>query len=90
MFFNWELSDSFRLGGQLTLPAPDVRFGSIADIATGSRDVRFTPNSGHSTTYFAVDVRRAEVILRPSGFSGFFVLGGGHNFLEFQGPQGDP
>ena len=26
----------------------DVRSGSLADMATGQRDVRFTPNSGHS------------------------------------------
>ena len=26
----------------------NVRFGSLADIASSSRDVRFTPNSGHS------------------------------------------
>src|SRR4051794_9867616 len=25
----------------------DVRFGSLADIRTGQRDVRFTPESGH-------------------------------------------
>jgi hypothetical protein len=25
----------------------NVRFGSLADIAAGQRDVRFTPNSGH-------------------------------------------
>src|SRR5262249_47970283 len=27
--------------------APHVRFGSKADVASGSRDVRFTPKSGH-------------------------------------------
>ena len=26
----------------------NVRFGSLADIPRGQRDVRFTPNSGHS------------------------------------------
>jgi hypothetical protein len=26
----------------------DVRFGSKADMATRQRDVRFTPNNGHS------------------------------------------
>jgi hypothetical protein len=27
----------------------NVRFGSLADILTSSRHVRFTPNSGHSS-----------------------------------------
>jgi hypothetical protein len=27
---------------------PHVRFGSLADICGAKRDVRFTPNSGHS------------------------------------------
>jgi len=47
-----------------------------------------------ATTYFAVDARRAEVIPRPSGFSGFFVkLGGGRTFWNFaaaRGPIGAP
>jgi hypothetical protein len=28
-------------------PLSAVRFGSLADMATGQRDVRFTPESGH-------------------------------------------
>jgi hypothetical protein len=27
---------------------PNVRFGSLADMATSQRDVRFTPDNGHS------------------------------------------
>ena len=30
--------------------APDVRFGSKADMARSNCDVRFTPNSGHPST----------------------------------------
>ena len=30
-----------------TLIKPDVRFGSLADIATYLSDVRFTPKNGH-------------------------------------------
>jgi hypothetical protein len=33
---------------RLRLAACDIRFGSKADMATGQRDVCFTPESGHS------------------------------------------
>jgi hypothetical protein len=49
------LQQGFATGGmgfkdqvaQQEFPAVHVRFGSLADMATGQRDVRFTPNSGH-------------------------------------------
>jgi hypothetical protein len=35
------------------VPAFNVRFGSLADIFASDRDVRFTPESGHSTARVA-------------------------------------
>jgi hypothetical protein len=35
------------IGGTLRLPNRDIRFGSLADIATSPCHVRFTPESGH-------------------------------------------
>ena len=47
-------TDSFRIASSWFSSSPlkprtseDVRFGSLADIAASSCDVRFTPNSGH-------------------------------------------
>jgi hypothetical protein len=41
-----QVTASYRL--EFTVEAAvNVRFGSLADISTSPRDVRFTPNSGH-------------------------------------------
>ena len=60
-----------------------TRKPSPANMVALDFDVRFTPNSGHSTMYFAVDARRAEVIPGPARFSDFFEIGGGRTFWNF-------
>ena len=39
---------SLALVGDTRVKSNDVRFGSLADIRTRIRDVRFTPKSGHA------------------------------------------
>ena len=43
-------NETARLGQRRrAMLQPYVRFGSLADIGEGFRDVRFTPKSGHSS-----------------------------------------
>jgi len=45
----------------------NVRFGSLADITVGSRHVRFTPDSGHSSVQ--VGGPKSAISRRPLGKS---------------------
>ena len=47
---NWALGCVvyFYLPEESQLPYVNVRYGSLADILTSPRHVRFTPNSGHA------------------------------------------
>ena len=45
-----------------------VRFGSLADIAARSRHVRFSPQSGHSSSALATSALCQKETLRPFFF----------------------
>ena len=62
-----------RVNGRSDLTAANVRFGSKADIEVTSRDVRFTPKSGHrnSVVECVRFVPKADILTRGSGAPNF-------------------